>query len=75
MLGRHDCLVLELSLYTVCFFDNFGGDGCSGTDTQGRPKKMLQCLGQPSELVQDGVQQLLIVELIPMEMWDEGKKE
>ena len=39
------------------------------------PSKMMQYLGPPSELVQGRVQPLLIVELILMEMWDEGKEE
>ena len=34
-MGGRDCLLLERSLYAVCFFANFGGDGCAGTDTLG----------------------------------------
>ena len=35
MFGEHDFLVLELSLYDVCFCVDFGSDGCSGTATLG----------------------------------------
>ena len=33
--GGTQCLVLEHSLYDVCFCANFGGDGCAGTATLG----------------------------------------
>ena len=33
MLGERDCLVLERSLYYICLYDDFGGDGCAGTAT------------------------------------------
>ena len=36
---------------------------------------MMQCLEPPSKIVQGGVQQLSIVELITMEIWYEGKEE
>ena len=39
------------------------------------PSELMQCLIPPSDMVQVGVQQLLIVELILMEMHAEGKVE
>ena len=33
-----------------------------------KPSELMQCMRIPSEMVQGGVQQLLIVELIMMEM-------
>ena len=35
LLGEPDSLVLERSLYDVCFCDDFRGDDCAGTATLG----------------------------------------
>ena len=39
------------------------------------PSERMQCLRPPLDMVRVGVQQLFIVDLIPMEIQAEGKEE